>query len=127
MIDDRPFLLFLEDHEVIRAILTGRLRAGGVDVLDCPTVESALFAMGDPEIGSHVDVILADLSLSDGDSPHFLSGAKLSFPGVRIVIYSGLTSSDIEESLLRFPAAEFLKKPSPFADIWLACFPGRPL
>ena len=93
-------ILFVEDHEDTRYVLTRLLRHFGYQVDSVATCESALAALND----SKFQILLCDIGLPDGDGCNLVNQAKHKQPNLLAV---ALTARAESEEIKRGKVAGF--------------------
>jgi DNA-binding NtrC family response regulator len=96
--------LVVEDDEVQREILSDLLKSEKMDVIECESAEAAELVIA--KCGADLKLLITDVKLAGhGDGIELAEFAKQQFPGLNIIIVSGV------DGLTLPPNIRFLKKP----------------
>ena len=100
-------ILIVDDEAQIRELLSAYLRKQGYRVSAASTSEEALRALTE----TPVDLAVLDISLANEDGLKLLSRVKMEFPGIRVVILTGLGFvEDLLEEAQRKGADGYMSK-----------------
>jgi DNA-binding NtrC family response regulator len=103
----RGRVLVAEDEEYVRASIEEVLRARGFDVGTAGDVEAALQKLSK----NPVDVVLADLRMPGGGGLELVKRARVSSPGVPVVVLTGHGTVASAVECMKGGAADYLLKP----------------
>jgi two-component system cell cycle sensor histidine kinase/response regulator CckA len=100
-------LLLVEDDPSARHAMARLLEQRGYRVYSAPGLVDARAILE----RAHVDVLLTDVILPDGDGPTLATLARAREPAMRVLFMSGYGSHERLERHLTAPGSEFLPKP----------------
>lgn len=87
-----PQILIIEDEPSVRRLIERVLSEDGYSVVSVATGRHALWVMRELSF----DLVIADMSLPDGDGPELLRDIRAEFPHVKMVAMSGAMESHME-------------------------------
>lgn len=99
-------ILVVDDDDVIRDTLCELLSANH----SCQTAETAEEALA-RLAAQRFDVVLTDISMSGLSGKELLSRAVQLYPGMPVIIISGLSDQEQAQSLISLGAFDYLLKP----------------
>lgn len=102
-------VLLLEDHESYRELLAFALRVDRAERFHVTQVSSVADAVGALQARRY-DVVLADLSLPDGDKLQGLERLRTAAPDVPIVVLTSLDDDEIAIKALKLGVQDYLRK-----------------
>lgn len=102
--------LVVEDNEFVRNVLITMLslESVGFKVVTVEDGQKAIDYLNDS--GSNVDLIITDIDLPFRDGFQVAGFAKTKFPGIKIIIISGMPTPERKEKVKSL-GAEFFEKP----------------
>jgi two-component system, NtrC family, response regulator AtoC len=106
-------ILFVEDHDESRAVISKILASGGHRVTAAANIEEALSFLS----SFRFDVLLSDISLPDGSGLELVAAAKKKQPLRKAVALTGRMQPELREAGLRAGFDEYLTKPIDFYDL----------
>jgi PAS domain S-box-containing protein len=113
--------LVVEDEPAIRRLAARTLRAAGHTVLEAATGESAL-AIADTHQG-RIDVLFTDVVMPGLSGPSLADELVRRRPGIRVVLTSGYTESEVARRGLAVMPGGFLRKPYAPSELLAALRP----
>jgi two-component system, cell cycle sensor histidine kinase and response regulator CckA len=119
---DRLTALVVEDEAALRRLAARTLRGAGHTVLEAGSGEAAL-ALADSHIGP-IDVLFTDVVMPGISGPMLAAQLTQRYPGIRVVLTSGYTESEVARRGLAVTPSGFLHKPYAPAEL-LAALSGR--
>ena len=102
-------LLVVDDERIIRQALAERLEEAGYDVLTAEGLAAARRALADP--ASHVDALLLDIHLKDGDGLALLEEVRKARPGLPVIMATAYGDSERTIRAMSLGAFEYVTKP----------------
>jgi CheY-like chemotaxis protein len=109
-------VLVVEDDPSSRTALEFLLARAGCDVLPAENLAQA-FEILEAERQPGIDSIVLDLMLPDGDGAILLEHAREYFPGVRVVVATGILDADWLARVATLNPASVLRKPIVLAEL----------
>jgi two-component system, cell cycle response regulator CpdR len=106
-------VLVIEDHTMIRQLVSLHLRGAGFEVVEVATVRAAVEALGEHSY----DLIVSDVHLPDGDSIPVLHDTYDLSPGVSVIFITGDESRELAEQITAEVPAGFFVKPFDFTEL----------
>jgi len=113
VIDRRGQLLFIEDDESLRRIVTRHLRSHGYDLVEASSAEEAVERL---ERGLRPILLLLDLNLPGGTGWDVLRSPSLAAAGSPPVVITSATTVS-PKRLAEFHVAGYLPKPFPLETL----------
>jgi len=107
-------VLLLEDEPDLSAVACEQIESRGHTVFPAFDIAHARSILEDGSI--HIDILIADQKVPDGNGSHFAIETKGMPRGIKVVVVSGqLNSSDVEQ--LEAHGVDYYNKPSLYSDI----------
>lgn len=100
-------LLLVDDEKMARTLYGDYLRGVGHEVTAVATIPEAREALA---FGRY-DVVVTDLILAQGDGMEVLQHTKAHYPGIEVIVITGLDKVDPAVRAIKSGAAEYLVKP----------------
>ncbi|MBF5045637.1 diguanylate cyclase [Aggregicoccus sp. 17bor-14] len=100
-------ILLVDDDKLARTLYGDYLTAAGHAVTSVPDLEHAQRALG----ADRYDAVVTDLILPGGDGMDILRYARERYPGIEVVVLTGLDKVDPAVRAIKSGAAEYLVKP----------------
>ena len=100
-------ILLVDDEKMARTLYGDYLRGVGHEVTAVASIPGAKEALA---FGRY-DVVVTDLILPQGDGMEVLQHAKAHYPGVEVVVITGLDKVDPAVRAIKSGATEYLVKP----------------
>ena len=114
--------LVVEDEPSIRLLAARTLRAAGHHVLEAASGEEALMLAR--AHGGRIDVLFTDVVMPGISGPSLATALAHRYPGLRVVLTSGYTESEVARRGLAVASGVFLRKPYAPADLVAALASG---
>ena len=114
--------LVVEDEPSIRLLAARTLRAAGHVVLEAASGEEAL-RLARVHFG-RIDVLFTDVVMPGISGPSLAAALAHRYPGLRVVLTSGYTESEVARRGLAVASGVFLRKPYAPADLLAALASG---
>ena len=111
----RRRILHVEDEAAVRRATRRVLRSRGHDIVEAPTLATALELLP-----TGFDLVLLDIGLPDGSGVDFARAASKTPPAPRIVTMSGKATEQDQAELRQLGVAHFVSKPCPVEELLLA-------
>jgi DNA-binding NtrC family response regulator len=108
-----PNILLIEDDEGTRFGFSKYLSKAGYAVREAACLAEAQEAL----LAQRFDAILLDLNLPDGSGLEWISGFRMSYPDIPLIIISGHGDVPIAVEAMRMGADNFLTKPVNMEDL----------
>jgi nitrogen-specific signal transduction histidine kinase len=102
-------VLVVEDQPRVRALILRVLSGAGFAVLEAESVSDAMRAHAEHD--GHIDLLLTDVVLPDGNGPEVAAELTSLQPGLRVLFMSGYTNDAIFHRGLLEQDAAFIEKP----------------
>jgi len=112
----KPQLLFVDDDDTFRAVLTRELEGFGYEVCPCADASAALERLRKERL----DVALVDLRLPGADGLELLASMRELAPRLPVILLTGHGSFPEAVRAMRQGAFDFLAKPAPLDELELA-------
>lgn len=112
-------VLLVEDVPAERHAIATALRMRGHEVFEADSCEQALrlFRGADKAPKTHIDVVLTDLRLPDGEVVNLLPSMRVIDATVPVYIMTGFATIDVAVRAVKLGAEEFLTKPIELAKL----------
>lgn len=102
-------VLFVDDESSIRSLAKIMLEKAGFEVLTASDGREALKTFG--EFADRIDAVILDLTMPNMDGVEAMRELNALKPGVRVIVSSGYTESEISRRFAGQTVAGFLHKP----------------
>src|SRR5260370_9707668 len=100
-------ILLVDDEKVARALYGDSLTGVGHTVTTVSSLEAAKEVLAD----ARFDAVVTDLILPGGNGMELLQHVKETYPGVQVIVITGLDKVDPAVRAIKSGAAEYLVKP----------------
>jgi DNA-binding NtrC family response regulator len=100
-------LLLVDDDRLVLDAMSSWLRTQGYDVLAASGCQAAFSQLAE----RHVDLVLADIRLADGDGFEILAHCRRQYPQTTVVLITGYATVETGIEALRAGAFDLLTKP----------------
>lgn len=101
-----PRILVVEDDPALRFAMCGVLRQQRFDVVEADCLEAAT-----SKLDAHLDLVISDLRLPDGEGLSLLAPLREIDPTIAVLIVTGFGTVDLAVRALKNGAENFLTKP----------------
>jgi DNA-binding NtrC family response regulator len=102
-------ILLVDDEDAVRRLLVRALRLGDYQVVEASEASEAFAALQAPD--QRIDLIVSDVVMPGLDGVEFAKQVATAFPGIRILLMSGLSEEGIVAQLPETSRGGFLDKP----------------
>jgi CheY-like chemotaxis protein len=109
----RGHILFADDEPLIRASLSGLLRAKGFTCTCVAHGDEVLALLSQQEF----DALISDLHMPGNDGLSLIKSVALHLPGLPIVLLTGNPTVETAARSVRLPVAAYLTKPMDFDEL----------
>jgi CheY-like chemotaxis protein len=113
----KPHILFADDQEAIRELLSEYFRQKGYDVTTAATGGAAM-RLADSK---HFDLAILDINMAEENGLQLLGYFKANFPTLPVVMFTGMAEGDelLEQAMAR-GASGFMRKSDTMDDLYAA-------
>ena len=107
-------ILLVDDAYDVRQVLAAGLRTlgGGLEVLEVPSAEEALYLAGK----GNIDLIVCDVRLAGMSGLELVSRVRKRNPDLKIILFTGLTDDSIHQQMAQAGVDGVFYKPVPMGD-----------
>ena len=109
IVPQRPCVLVVDDHELVRSLLVDVLRSGGFRTIEAGSGPAALALIEAQK--SDIDCIIQDMSMPLMTGPEIIEKTLQIFPEARILVLSVDNEESVMLQLGELPVAGYLEKP----------------